>query len=86
MISVGHPMSLPTSEELEIVREIEPEIILPMHYKNEGANGKVTNLEPLEPFLKESAISVERMPKLSVKISDISSEEQKIILLDVKEK
>jgi len=58
-----------------------------MHYKREGQNaGTLTNLETVDAFLKEAALPVERIPKLSLKISDLSEEEQKIILLDIKEK
>ncbi len=87
MISSGHPMSLPAKDAVEIVRAIEPEIILPMHYKREGQNAPtLSNLETVDAFLKEAALPVERIPKLSVKISDLSEEEQKVILLEIKEK
>ena len=87
MINSGHPMSLSAKDAVEIVRAIEPENTLPMHYKKEGINkGTLSNLESVDAFLKEVALPVERIPKLSIKISDLSEEEQKIVLLDIKEK
>jgi len=85
MISVGHPMSLATSETVEIVRQIEPEIILPMHYKMQNQKGKAANLISPDEFLKELSLPVEKAGKLMVKISDISTEEQKVVLLDVRD-
>jgi len=85
MINAGHPEALPTSEAVKIVRTIEPQIVLPMHFSQGNVDPQFTEkLEPVEPFLKELGLTVEKLPKLSIKLSDLG-EEQKIILLEKKQ-
>ena len=84
MINAGHPMALSASEATKVVHTIEPQIVLPMHFVQGGTNPAFSEkLEPVEPFLKELGLTVEKLPKLSIKLSDLG-EEQKIILLEKK--
>ena len=84
MIPVGGEYTIGPSEALEIVRAIEPNIIIPMHYFQKGmkkdAFGK---LKTADEFMKASNLSVEKTNKLVVKISDVE-EGQKIVLLEKK--
>jgi len=85
MIPVGGIFTISPSQALEIVRDIEPSFILPMHFYVEGIE-KTTfgKLEPVETFLKEIGLIVEKMPKLTIKKEEIDSEVQKVILLEKK--
>ena len=56
-----------------------------MHYHTEGMNESgFSKLEPVETFLKEIGLSVEKMSKLTVKKEEIDLEVQKVILLERK--
>lgn len=84
MIPVGGEYTIGSSEALEIVRAIEPNIIIPMHYFQKGmkkdAFGK---LKTADVFTKASNLNVEKTNKLVVRISDVE-EGQKIVLLEKK--
>ena len=82
MIPVGGNYTIGSPIASEIVRNIEPSIVIPMHFKVEGI--KISNLEPVDKFLKETGFIVERLPKLSVKKEDIDLGIQKIALLEKK--
>lgn len=84
MIPVGGEVSLNADEATEVVRSIEPNIIIPMHYQEEGLNQQMfSKLSPVDEFLKEIGTSVEKLPKLSIKDVDIT-EETKVIVLERK--
>ena len=85
MIPVGGIYTIGPSQAVEIVRDMEPSYILPMHYHVEGMNKETFGkMEPVDTFLKEVNLSVEKMPKLSIKREEIDSEVQKVILLEKK--
>lgn len=84
MVPVGDKFSLGPKEAAEIIREIEPQITLPMHYRFDGINEEVfAGLLPVEDFLEEVGLAVERLPKLSIKLPDLE-ENQRIVLLERK--
>lgn len=84
MIPVGGVYTIGSSEAAEIIRDIEPAIVIPMHYKVEGINPEsFSKLEPVESFLKEVGIPVEKLPKLLLKKEELG-EEQKVVLLEKK--
>lgn len=83
MIPVGGIYTISAKEAPKIMAQIEPKIIIPMHYQipklNLPAGGK---LDGLDKFLKTMGIkSIEPLPKLSIKKKDLSEEEAKIIVL-----
>jgi len=55
-----------------------------MHYQAPGLNPEgFKALAPVDDFLKEVGISVERLPKLTVKKEDLG-EDQKVVVLEKK--
>lgn len=85
IIPVGGVYTIGPSQAAELVRDIEPSFILPMHYYVEGlVKETFGKLEPVETFLKEVGLTVEKMPKLSVKKEEIDLEVEKVILLEKK--
>ena len=79
MIPVGGVYTISAKEAVKIMSQIEPNIVIPMHYQIPKLKIK---LEELDRFLKSMGIKkIEPLPKLSIKKKDISSEEAKIIVL-----
>jgi len=79
MIPVGGIYTIDAAEAVKIMAQIEPRIIIPMHYKIPELKIK---LDDIDKFLKNLGIKKpELLPKLSIKKKDISTEEAKIIIL-----
>lgn len=81
LIPVGGTYTIGAKDATEIISQIEPGIVIPMHYKI--PNLKV-ELDGVEKFLKEmGSEAVELLPKIKITQKDLPSEdeEMKIILL-----
>lgn len=79
MIPVGGTFTIDSKDAPDIISQIEPKIIIPMHYKLPGLK---FDLAPLSEFLKTMGKeSVEPMPKLSVS-ADKLPEEPEIVVLE----
>ena len=78
MLPVGGVSTINASMAAEVIRKLEPKIVLPMHYKTPKTTRE---LEPVDNFLKEMGLSqVEPRPKLSVSKSNLPLSTQVIIL------
>ena len=82
MIPVGGMTTISAKEAAKIISEIEPRVVIPMHYhlpKLRTVGGR--KLEGVDKFLKEMGRkSTEAQPKLLVKKKDLP-EETKIVVL-----
>lgn len=80
MIPVGGVYTISAREAAAIIKQIEPQIVIPMHYKIPEIKEK---LEDLDKFLKVMGVkSSEHLEKLSIKKKDLAVEgETKIIVL-----
>lgn len=80
LIPVGGVFTIDGKEAVKIMSQIEPKIIIPMHYKIPGLKIK---LDSLDGFLKTLGIKkLEKLPKLNIKQKDLPKEEVKIIELE----
>jgi L-ascorbate metabolism protein UlaG (beta-lactamase superfamily) len=81
IIPVGGTYTINAKEAAEVTAQIEPGIVIPMHYKIPGLK---VELDDVAKFLKEmGAEGIEPLPKLKVSPKDLpgKDEEMKIILL-----
>ena len=84
MIPVGGEYTIGFSQAAEITRSIEPYLIFPMHYQTHGLKkDNFAKLEPIEPFLSDLGIPVERTDKLTVKKESLA-DEQKVVVFERK--
>ncbi|MFH1656660.1 MAG: MBL fold metallo-hydrolase [Candidatus Nealsonbacteria bacterium] len=80
MIPIGGTFTINANEAVKIMSQIEPRIILPMHYNIPKLKLK---LDGIDQFLKVLGIkSLEAVPKLAIKKKDISGDEVKVIILE----
>lgn len=83
IIPTGGFYTINANQAAEVVALIEPEIVIPMHFKTKGLDESVfSNLESVDEFIKEMGIKTETVKKLSVKSADMTDEDQKIILFE----
>jgi len=79
-VPVGGKWTLGASEAVKVINEIEPRIVIPMHYKIPGFK---VDVETIDKFLKEMGASkAEKLPKLKISKKDLPQEETKVIVLE----
>lgn len=75
----GSDHTINYKEAAEIVNELEPRIIIPMHYNMPGLK---TKLDGVEKFAKEMAVSAApETDKIKVTRKDLPEEKSKVIIL-----
>ena len=79
MVPVGGFSTIDAAAAAEVVRQLQPGIVIPMHYKTTALR---MELEPLDRFLKEMGVKAgaEPQPKLSVTRSGLPEETQVAVL------
>lgn len=79
MIPVGGKFTIDAEEAAQVIGQIEPRIVIPMHYKISGLKAP---LESAELFLKEMGIkNAETEEKLVIKKKDLPEEGLRIVVL-----
>jgi len=77
-LPVGEVSTIPVDTAVEIVRQLEPPIVIPMHYKTEAFTG---NLSLVDKFLDKMRIrELEAKPKLSITSSSLPTTTQTVVL------
>jgi L-ascorbate metabolism protein UlaG (beta-lactamase superfamily) len=78
LIPVGSVYTINAKEAANIISQLEPKIIIPMHYSLPGLS---VELEPVENFLKEmGAEAVTPVPKLTITKEKLPEEPQVVVL------
>ena len=78
LIPVGSVYTIAAKEAAGIVSQLEPKIIIPMHYKIPGLK---FDLEPVDQFLKEmGSEGIEPQPKLSISKEKLPEEPMVVVL------
>jgi len=79
LLPVGGVSTIDASMAAKVVRQLEPKVVIPMHYKTQALSWE---LEPVERFLKEIGVEqITPQPKLSVTRSSLPVSTQ-VFLLD----
>ncbi len=79
LLPVGGLSTIGPKQAAEVIRQLEPQVVIPMHYRTPVINW---GLEPVEGFLKEMGIEhSESRPKLVVSKSNLPISTQ-VFLLD----
>ena len=79
LLPVGGVSTINAPMAAEVVRQLEPKAVIPMHYKTPALNRE---LEPVDRFLKEiGAKQVSSQPRLSITKSNLPPSSQ-VFLLD----
>ena len=76
MIPVGGTYTIDAKTAVEVFKQLGASIVLPMHYGG--------SLAPVEDFIAESSLRVEKLPKLAVKKDAINNEESYAVILEKK--
>ncbi|HZK73280.1 MAG TPA: MBL fold metallo-hydrolase, partial [Clostridia bacterium] len=79
LVPVGGRTAINAAQAAEVVRQLEPRYVVPMHYAIPGLK---LELDPIDRFLKEMGVSItEPQPKLSIQASS-GEYETKVVVLE----
>lgn len=79
-LPVGGRDVLDAKQAVELVGQLEPRLIIPMHYKTSGFCPKY---DTADPFLKAMSLGkIEALPKLKIVEKDLPQDEMKVIILE----
>ncbi|MFH0779382.1 MAG: MBL fold metallo-hydrolase [Parcubacteria group bacterium] len=79
LIPVGGKYTINAKEAAEVVRQIEPCIVIPMHYKTPETG---SDLDGVEKFAKEMGNGAEKTNKLKVVKKDLAMENTKLVIME----
>ena len=83
-IPVGGVFTIDWKSASAIISQIEPRIIIPMHYKVPGVKGELLKLDPVDKFCKERGVSSkDTANKFSIKKKDLPQEGSETIIMKV---
>lgn len=78
LLPVGGISTINAEMAAEVIRQLEPEVVVPMHYKTPAISRE---LHPVEKFLKEMGIDhVDSRPRLSITKSNLPASTQVFLL------
>lgn len=80
MIPVGGVYTIDAKAAVEVINQIEPKIVIPMHYKVPGLE---VPLDGPEKFVKELGLTPEKIDKLKITKKNLPTEEVKLIMLEL---
>jgi len=78
LVPCGGGDVLGAKNAVEIVNQLEPKVVIPMHYKIPGLKMK---LDPVDVFLREIGGKNEEMDKLLIKKNDLQDEKTQVVIL-----
>lgn len=82
LVPVGGHATMNAAQAAEVVRQLEPRYVVPMHFAIPGLK---MQLDPIDRFLKEMGVAAsEPQPKLSVQKSSVTEYETKVVVLEPK--
>jgi L-ascorbate metabolism protein UlaG (beta-lactamase superfamily) len=80
LIPTGGVYTINEKEALTIVRQVDPSIVIPMHYNEEGKGKTFSEMSGVDAFLKEIGKTVEKQPKLVVTRDKLPEELEVVVL------
>lgn len=81
MIPIGGKYTIDAKKAIEIIKKIEPEIIIPMHYK---INGSTVDIANEKEFCDEIGnCSKDKTSRLNLKKKDLEEKKMEVVLMNV---
>lgn len=80
MIPVGGVYTIDAEKAVEVIGQVEPRIVIPMHYFVPGLGFK---LDKVDKFLKEMAVSPSPVSKFTIKKKDLPQEETQVVVMKI---
>ncbi len=81
LIPVGGKYTIDAKKAAEVVGQIEPRIVIPMHYNVKGL--KVDGLDGVDKFIKEIGLTPTYEDKLRINKKDLPQEDTELVVLSM---
>lgn len=81
LIPVGGKYTLDAKKAVEVIGQIEPRIVIPMHYKTPGLS--IADIDGVEKFIKELGIKPTLEEKLKISKKDLPAEDMELVILSL---
>ena len=78
LVPVGGKYTLDAKMAVEVISQIEPRIVIPMHYQVDGLK---LDIDPVDKFIKELSIEPTREDKLKISKKDLPQEDMELVIL-----
>lgn len=78
LIPVGGKFTIDAKKAVEVVSQIEPRIVIPMHYKTKDLN---LDIEGVEKFVKELGLTPRNEEKLKISRKELPQDEMELVIL-----
>jgi L-ascorbate metabolism protein UlaG (beta-lactamase superfamily) len=83
-VPVGGVFTINSKEADVIIGQIEPRMIIPMHYKIADVKSELTKLDDIKPFCQDHNLDPkETVSKISIKKKDLPEEEPQYVVMDL---
>ncbi|MFA5130809.1 MAG: MBL fold metallo-hydrolase [Patescibacteria group bacterium] len=80
LIPVGGTYTLDAKKAVEVISQIEPRIVIPMHYKTKDSK---IELDSIDKFIKELGLTPSYEEKLKISKKDLPSEDMELVILSI---
>jgi len=80
LIPVGGKYTINAAKAVEVISQIEPRIVIPMHYKIPGLK---EDFDGIEKFIKELGIKPRNEEKLKISKKDLPQDDMELVILSV---
>ncbi|MFA5109495.1 MAG: MBL fold metallo-hydrolase [Patescibacteria group bacterium] len=80
LIPVGGKYSLDAKKAVEVISQIEPRIVIPMHYKIKDSK---IDLDGVDKFIKEIGLTPTNEEKLKISKKDLPAEDMELVILSI---
>lgn len=80
ILPVGGKFTLDVKKAVEVVSQIEPRMVIPMHYKVEGLT---VDIEGVDKFIKELGLEPTYEDKLKISKKELPSEDMELVVFNL---
>lgn len=80
LVPVGGIFTINPQLAVEVVNQLEPRVVIPMHYKVSGMRTGFSELSSVDEFIKAMGVEAKRQDKLDIKKENLSQDLELVIL------
>jgi L-ascorbate metabolism protein UlaG (beta-lactamase superfamily) len=80
LIPVGGKYTIDAKKAVEVISQIEPRIIIPMHYKTKDSK---IDIDEIDKFIKEIGLTPSYEEKLKISKKDLPQEDMELVILSI---